>query len=95
MRMLGILVVAAVTASGVAPTTALSAENFIPKGYTYSPDHSRLPPLNSAEDRINLQADIYETNNYWRKREARETDSYMQRFRTAPDANPANRYIDY
>lgn len=76
-------------------TQAGAGKKFIPLGHSDLEQTANLPAFGSEASDFNLQADIYETNNYWRKKEARETDSYMKRFRSMPDANPANSHIDY
>ena len=50
-------------------TSAGAVEEFIPKGHTYAPGQERLPTLNSWQDRVNGQADIYETEIYRIQRE--------------------------
>ena len=61
MRVLGLVVVAVLACSGLLTSAGEAAENFIPKGYGYSPDRTVLPSLNSRQDRIILQADIVES----------------------------------
>ncbi len=58
---------------------AVAAEKFVPQGHTYSPDQDRLPLLNSYQDRINSQADIYESEIYRIQRERAIQDAEIQR----------------
>ncbi len=76
MRKFGIMVFSAAASIFLTAVTAQAAENFIPQGHTYTPDSSFLPPLNSAQDRINLQADIFESeiNSEQRRRKLIEND---------------------
>lgn len=89
------LLAAALALLALPSMQALAAKKFIPLGHSDLEQTANLPTFGSEVSDFNLQADIYETENYWRKRQARETDSNMQRFRSAPDSNPANRYLDY
>ena len=48
----------AILALGViATSTTLADERFVPKGYLYTPDNTRLPPVNSPAYRIITEAD--------------------------------------
>ncbi len=60
------IVLAAVTALA---TSAGAVEQFVPKGHTYAPGDEQLPALNSQQDRINGQADIFESEIYRVQRE--------------------------
>ena len=68
------LAVAEIVAPG-----AGAAEKFVPQGHTYSPDKDRLPLLNSYQDRVNSQADIYEAEIYRIQRERAIQDAEMRR----------------
>jgi hypothetical protein len=62
--------VAAVSASVVLSPASFAVERkFVPQGHTYSPNEDRLPLLNSNRDRVNSQADIYESEIYRIERE--------------------------
>jgi hypothetical protein len=92
MRLTVVAVLAIVL--GAAPAGAF--ENFIPLGNNYSPDDPRLPPLNSEQDRINAQVDIYESEIYNRQRIAKSFSSQVDRFRYDQELNTRNRdFIDY
>jgi hypothetical protein len=84
-----------VSLSVLASTQALAVKKFIPLGHSDLEQTGDLPAFGSETSDFNLQADIYETRNYLRAKELRETDSYLRKFESAPDNNPANRYIDY
>ncbi|MGE3875777.1 MAG: hypothetical protein AB7F74_22720 [Parvibaculaceae bacterium] len=66
--------------AGVLLTPAFAVENFIPGGHTYSPDNTPLPPLNSEQDDINLNADLIQSEIYRQQRERKVLDSQFQRF---------------
>jgi hypothetical protein len=55
---------------------ASAAENFVPMGLGYSPERQELPPLNSALDQLNAQADVYESeiNRIQRERAIKGTE---------------------
>ena len=95
VKMRGLVIVAAVGLFAVSSTEIEAAKKFIPLGHSDLEQTADLPAFGSEASDFNLQADIYETSNYWRKREARESDSFMKRFRSSPDGSPTNRYIDY
>jgi hypothetical protein len=66
--------------AGALMTPAFAAENFIPGGHTYSPENKPLPPLNSEQDQINLNADIIQSQIDRQQRERKILDSQFQRF---------------
>lgn len=72
-----VLVAAGIVA--MSSTVALAYDTFIPLGTAYSPTVSSLPEMNSEQDHINLQADIFETEIYMKERDARIHDSYIRR----------------
>ena len=41
----------------VAAATAVADERFVPKGYVYTPETTRLPPVNSPAYKIIVEAD--------------------------------------
>lgn len=66
--------------TGALLAPAFAAENFIPSGHTYSPDNQPLPPLNSRQDKINLNADLIQSEIDRKQRERKLLDSKFQRF---------------
>ena len=46
-----------------------SYDRFVPMGHSYDTSNRQLPTLNSYEDRINNQADRYETEIYRQRKE--------------------------
>jgi hypothetical protein len=66
--------------AGALLAPAFAAENFIPGGHTYSPDNKPLPPLNSEQDNINLNADIIQSEINRQQRERKLIDSQFERF---------------
>jgi hypothetical protein len=75
-------VVSMATLTGLAAgaSFALAVENFVPYGHTYGPGSGPLPYLNSPQDKINAQADIYQTEIWKKQMERKLFDSNMQRF---------------
>jgi hypothetical protein len=72
--------VAAAAVCGFLAQPAFSAENFIPSGQTYSPDRGSLPLLNSEQDLINLQADIFQSEINVIQRQRKLQDNEFSRF---------------
>ncbi len=66
-------------AVAVAPANSYAEQKFVPQGHTYSPDQNRLPLLNSRRDRVNSQADIYESEIYRIQRERAILEAEMTR----------------
>jgi len=61
---------------------AMSQEKtFLPSGHTYAPNDERLPYPNSRRDRLQADADIYETEIYRRQLEQSKTEERFKRFR--------------
>lgn len=79
----------------VTAAPAMAYENFIPLGHNYSPDQSELPRLNSEQDKINAQTDIYEAEIYNRQRRAKEFNTQVQQFRTQQEYTGSSDFIDY
>ena len=77
------------------PVRAGAYENFIPLGHSYAPGDSVLPPLNSRQDRINAQVDIFESDVYTRAREAKEFRSRLDQFSNNQELKGASTFIDY
>lgn len=80
MRVLGLVVIAVFATSASLATGSQAAENFIPKGFSYSPDRTTLPNLNSRQDRIVLQADIVESEIDKSQRMRKLQDNEFNRF---------------
>lgn len=94
MRSVAIAIFAAVLGAGASP--ALAFENFIPLGHNYAPEDSQLPRLNSDQDKINAQVDIYETEIYTRERIAKSFSSRLDHFSNDQELNSRNSdFIDY
>lgn len=73
--------------------TALANETFIPSGHSYTPESSSLPPLNSYQDRVTNQTDIYQSEIWHKQYEQRQFDSDMRRLlnrdmRPGPSTKP-------
>lgn len=62
-----------------APSIAVAAENFVPLGLGYSPERQALPPLNSYQDRVVGQADLYESEINRVQRERKLMENQLQR----------------
>lgn len=77
------------------PQMASAYENFIPLGHNYSPDQPQLPSLNSEQDQINAQVDIYESENYTRQRGAKVFSSDLNRFSSEQELGASDDFIDY
>ena len=77
------------------PTQARAYENFIPLGHNYSPDEPVLPPLNSPQDQINAQVDIFEAEVYTRARRAKEFRSDLDQFSNNQELKGSSDFIDY
>ncbi|HUR43752.1 MAG TPA: hypothetical protein VMZ01_06595 [Aestuariivirga sp.] len=77
------------------PVAAGAYENFIPLGHNYSPDDSVLPPLNSRQDQVNAQVDIFESDVYTRARTAKEFRSRLDEFSNNQELKGASTFIDY
>ena len=79
----------------LAPAPAFAYENFIPLGHNYAPDDPELPTLNSEQDRLNSQVDIYESEIYNRQRRAKIFSSQLDRFKSEQEYNGSSDFIDY
>jgi hypothetical protein len=82
-------------ALGIFMTPALAYENFIPLGTGYSTAIDSIPEFSSRRDALNVQADIFETENYRRMREQRAYDSMFSRFFSDADFKGGNTALDY
>jgi hypothetical protein len=87
--------VALVLGLGLAAVPAVAAENFIPQGHGYQPGNEALPPLNSEQDRITLQTDIYESELYVKQRRQKVFESRMNRFQFEQEFNGINNDPEY
>ena len=87
--------IALAAALGFAPAPALAYENFIPLGHNYSPEQSELPAINSEQDRVNAQVDIYESEIYNRQRTAKTFSSQLDRFSNDQELRGSGEFIDY
>jgi hypothetical protein len=73
----------------------MAVENFIPGGHTYSPQNTPLPPLNSAQDDINLNADLIQSEINRQQRERKLQDSQWQRFFSEQELKGADYTPEY
>jgi hypothetical protein len=88
------LALVAITAI-LAAQSAWALENFIPLGQNYSPGDSVLPELNSYEDRLNANVDIYESQRRVEQRFQVEQGSYLRRFQNEQELTGGDYSIDY
>jgi hypothetical protein len=77
------------------PLNAMAYENFIPLGHNYSPNDPSLPVLNSDQDKVNAQVDVFESEIYARQRRAKEFQSRLDRFYYNQELSGASTFIDY
>ena len=70
---------AALTGLVMSASVALAVENFIPSGHTYAPYTGPLPALNSPQDKVNSQADIYQSQIWHSQVRQKQFDSDWQR----------------
>jgi hypothetical protein len=92
---LSVRCVALILGLGLAGTAATAEENFIPQGHGYQPGNEVLPPLNSDQDRITLQTDIYESELYAKQRRQKVFESRMNRFQFEQEFNSLNNDPEY
>ena len=90
-----IAIVLAVATLALAPAPAFAYENFIPLGHNYSPDDQTLPELNSAQDQLNAQVDIYESDIWTRQRAAKSFSSQLDQFSNNQELQGGSDFIDY
>ncbi|WP_373506131.1 hypothetical protein [Aestuariivirga sp.] len=79
----------------LASPQALAYENFIPMGQSYSPGVNELPRLDSEQDRLNSQVDIYESEIYNRQRELKEFSTQMNSYSLGQTPSGTSDFIDY
>jgi hypothetical protein len=72
-----------------------AAENYIPRGHSYTPDSPFLPDANSAEDLLNQRVDVYEAQIYIKQREQKIWESQQNRFRFAQELDGGNFNPEY
>jgi len=98
MRIGRVALVSATLAAGVflsAESLVQAEQNYVPSGHAYGPNFERLPRLNSNQDKLNAQADVYEAEIRRRKVELR---IQMERLRLHHDLNlsrPGRSYFQY
>jgi hypothetical protein len=96
MRKQLVVALIGLTAMAAVPAVAISAENFIPGGHSYTPDSGGLPPLNSRQDRINLNADIIQSEIYVDNRQLKVEQSEFNRFIYSQNLDGPDLYrLDY
>jgi hypothetical protein len=93
LRRYGLVCGLILAALNVAPAPAV--ENFIPQGHTYGPGQELLPSLNSTEDRINLGADLLQTEIYVEQRQRQQFNSELNRFINEQHPDPTDNSLDY
>jgi len=80
---------------GTAVTTAVADQNYVPRGHAYGPGLERLPPLNSRQDRIHSQADVYEAEIRQRQLELRIQQERIRQHLDLDLNRPGRSYFDY
>src|SRR4051812_22491480 len=75
--------------------SAHAFENYVATGHPYAPGDDQLPLLNSPQDQINLQTDIYESELYQRQRERKLLDSQMFQLRNDLRLDPPTTALEY
>ncbi len=91
-----VLLVVAILGLAAAASPAFAYENFIPLGHNYSPDDPVMPDLNSDQDRLNGQVDIFESEIYTRQRYMKEQNTYLRRFLNSQQGTGGtSTFIDY
>ncbi len=91
-----IRILATLALVALSPAAALADQNFIPLGQDYGIGNDGLPPLNSAKDEFNAQADIYQSEVYNRQLSQKQFDSRI--FNLINDQEPGdlnNNQLDY
>ena len=90
---ISIVVTAAALMFAAAPAHAY--ENFIPLGHNYAPGENELPRLDSDQDRVNSQVDIYESEIYNRQRDLKEFSTQMNSYSAGQTPSGSSDFIDY
>lgn len=73
---------------------AQAVENFIPLGQAFAPGDDDIPPIGSEQDRVNAQADIYETESYRRALREKQFETRLNHFQSEP-RNIGDEFLDY
>ena len=63
-------------ALGLAAGAAQADERYVPKGYSYTPGHTTLPPINSPAYKVIMEADRREAEIYTSKRLKADHDDW-------------------
>ena len=74
---------------------AAAAENFIPRGHSYSLGNTQLPDANSDEELLNQKVDLYEAELYVKQRQQKIWESQQNRFRFAQELDGGNFNPEY
>ncbi|MCH9663849.1 MAG: hypothetical protein K0U66_09385 [Gammaproteobacteria bacterium] len=85
----------AVALAGVSGSGAQAEQNYVPSGHAYGPNFERLPPLNSRQDKIHAQADVYEAEIRRRKVERRIQQERLRQHYDLDLIKPGRSYFDY
>lgn len=86
---------AVVATLALASSQAHAYENFIPMGQSYAPGENELPRLDSEQDRLNSQVDIYESEIYNRQRDLKEFSTQMNSYSLGRTPSGSSDFIDY
>lgn len=87
--------VLAAAVAGFSGADARAEQNYVPSGHSYGPNFERLPPLNSRQDKINAQADIYEAEIRRHKVEQRIQQERLRQHYNLDLIRPGRSYFDY
>ena len=93
MRFRLVLIVGATCVGLSAPSFAY--EKYIPLGAGYATGKNVLPDLNSEEQALTAQTDIYESELYRKQLEQRRNQSYISHFSTNADSTASDYNLDY
>ncbi len=75
MNCIRMLTIAAM-AAGMAVGAAQADERYVPKGYSYTPENTTLPPVNSPAYKIIMEADRREAEIYTSKKLRADHDDW-------------------
>jgi hypothetical protein len=93
MRIISVTVVAMGLVSMVPAAQAF--DKFIPLGVGYSTELSELPALDSEEQSLTNQADIYETEIYNKQLEQQRHNNYINHFLNDQNSAGSDFSLDY
>lgn len=93
MRFVFVLIVGTVSFGLSVP--AFAYENYIPLGAGYATGNNVLPDLNSDEQALTVQTDIYESELYRKQLEQRRSESFLNGFGANSDTSSSDNTIDY